>query len=744
MTADGATNTVLAQASQSVQSFNIPSKPLLSALADFTAATGIQVVRPNAERISGNSGAVIGQYPPEAALRGILAGSGLIYQFTGPRTVSVHRAGEPATTFAPVEGQVQLEPIIVQGQGEAVPLGGDFSQIAITSEDLERKNPSDIKQVFRGESGVAVGGSTPMSQKVYVHGVEETNLAVTVDGSRQNNKVFHHNGTNYIDPGILKAVQVDAGVAPADAGPGALAGSIRYETKDARDLLAPGDNFGGFITGQYDTAGDTATTSLSAYGRSEGFEILGYGKFAKGDDYDDGDGNEVPGTSTDFIGGLGKIAYEAESGDRFELSHEQINDDADRPFRANMVFAPPPRPWNPAVRRYVIDRQNTVFSYTDETPEGWWAPKIVLAYSRTDVDVDQFVVGAPSPVYDYTSHGSTDSLNGKFENKFALAFGSVTAGFDFYSDEAKYVDAAYTVSEKADNIGIYSQARLEPWERTRLSFGFRGDQQWFEGLDGSKFDDAGLSGNISGEYDLTSFLTAKVGASHVWAGVPLSENYVMNPLWDYGDGPEPVAADNVVAGLIARHEGFTLEGGVFRTNIDNARVTLFNPAATAALRAFDLETKGFEVGAGYDWNDGFVRVKYANTDAEIDGIVADTYLGNYLTAPVGEIITVQWAHTFAGWGVTVGGDVEIALDYNEFNGILISGDPTENIPGYEVVNLFAQYVPASLPDLTLRAEVNNLFDETYTARGTYGSEYPGVITLREPGRSFVFSAKMQF
>lgn len=59
-----------------------------------------------------------------------------------------------------------------------------------------------------------------MSQKVYVHGIEETSLAVTMDGGRQNNKVFHHNGTNLIDPGLLKAVSVDAGVAPADAGPG--------------------------------------------------------------------------------------------------------------------------------------------------------------------------------------------------------------------------------------------------------------------------------------------------------------------------------------------------------------------------------------------------------------------------------------------------------------------------------------------------------------------------------------------
>ena len=54
-------------------------------------------------------------------------------------------------------------------------------------------------------------------------------LAVTVDGAAQNNKVFHHNGTTLIDPSLLKAVRVDAGVAPADAGFAALTGSIVYE-----------------------------------------------------------------------------------------------------------------------------------------------------------------------------------------------------------------------------------------------------------------------------------------------------------------------------------------------------------------------------------------------------------------------------------------------------------------------------------------------------------------------------------
>ncbi|TJV02754.1 MAG: TonB-dependent receptor, partial [Mesorhizobium sp.] len=79
----------------------------------------------------------------------------------------------------------------------------------------------------------------------------------------------------------------------------------------------------------------------------------------------------------------------------------------------------------------------------------------------------------------------------------------------------------FFTDERATNIGAYAQARLEPFDRTRISFGGRADHQWFTGIDDSDWNNAGISGNISGEYDLVpEFLTAKAGTSHVWGGVP--------------------------------------------------------------------------------------------------------------------------------------------------------------------------------------------------------------------------------
>lgn len=722
-----------ALAQTATRNFDIPAQPLASALNAFGRQSGLQVTLAASTSRGVTAQPVSGNLTPDQALARLLSGTGVSYRISnGTAAIGAPAAADGA---GPAEGTTTLRPIVLDGQPGAE---GDVGETVIGAQQLERINPTDLADVFREEPGVQVGSSLPMSQKVYVHGVEETNLAVSIDGARQNNKVFHHNATNLIDPSILKAVDVDAGIAPADAGPGALAGAINYETKDAADLLAPGQSIGGFVTSTYNFNSDTVTTGLSAYGKHEGFEFLGYFTFGKGDDFVSGNGHEVGGTQTDILSGLGKIAYETQDGHRFELSHDRVVDDAPRPFRPNAGFVDTGRPWEPRVRDFKMDRQNTVLTYTTTQPDGWWDPTFMLSYSKTEVDTTGYSCprGCPPPSIPvtYPTIGETSSFNGKFQNKFSFDIGNIVAGVDFYSDRAS-LDAASTVlgfsdsgREKASNIGIYAQARLEPWDRTRLSFGARADHQWFTGVNGTKFDNSGISANLSGEYDLTDFLTAKAGYSRVWAGIPLSENFVINPAWDYGqDGPDPVTANNFMVGLEAHHDGFTAEVSLFHTDIDNARV----PSYALVNRARDVISRGAEVGAGYEWTDSSIKVKYAHVDVEVDGASADSDVGNYLATPVGNIYTVTAQHTFADWNLTIGGDLEFAPKYRIYD-------------EYKIVNLFAEWKPEQLQNFSFRAELKNVFDENYSNRATYGQEFGNVTPLYEPGRSFLLTAKATF
>lgn len=717
------------------RSFDIPAQPLSSALRAFGRQSGLQVSLPAAAARGATSAPVSGTLTTEAALSQLLGGTGLSYRISNGVVVVGDQPSAAAGGAPAADGSTMLGEITVTGQGNAT----SVASVNIGAEELAARNPTSVADVFRDEAGVSVGSSIPTSQKVYVNGLEETTLAVTIDGSRQNNRVFHHNATNLIDPSLLKAVDVDAGIAPADVGPGALAGSIAYETKDVKDLLTE-DGFGGMVSETYNSNSKTFTTGLGGWAMQDGFEFLGFLNYGKGGNYEAGNGEEVRGTEANLLSGLGKFAYEAESGDRFEISHERVRDDAERPYRANASVVTTGRPWEPAYRNYKLDRDNTVFTYTDTTPEGWWDPTVRLAYSHSSVETPIFYNAGGGVGASYDGQGESGSLNGKFENKFALENGNIVAGLDFYSDKIELETASEPLgysedaTERARNIGIYAQARIEPLDAMRLSFGGRADKQWFEGTTGEKWDHAGLSGNASVEYDLTSFLTAKAGVSHVWAGIPLAEAFIMNPAWNYGvDGPEVTTANNATAGLEFHHQGFTAEGSLFRSMIQDARVAKW--AAARSNLNYDVETWGFEVGAGYDWTDGFIKVKYARVNAEIDGQPADSDTGNYLTTPVGDIITVSAAHTFSDWGLTVGGDMEFAPEFE---------DGANTYAAYEVVNIYTEWKPEQLSHMTFRAEVQNLFNETYASRATYGQEFGNVTPLYEQGRTFLLSVKATF
>ncbi|MEN2990201.1 TonB-dependent receptor [Tistrella sp. BH-R2-4] len=714
-----------------LRSFDIPAQPLPDALPQFGRQAGLQISAHGDLVRQARTGGVSGTMSPDAALRQLLAGTGLGFRLDDGTAVIVEAADGAAATV--------LDPMLVQGAVSRDIRAGAAdraSSITIGPETLERRNPTTLKDVFAGEATVSVGGGQPLSQKVYVQGVEETNLAVSIDGARQNNKVFHHTGTNLIDPALLKAVRVDPGVAPADAGPGALGGAIVYETVDVDDVLAPGRSIGGYLTSSYDSNGGTFTKGGAVYGRTDtGFEALGFFKQADGDNYEAGNGNDVIGTGADLQSILGKLAYESTGGHRFELSGEQVHDDTIRPFRANIG-----KLTNRANtdRPYDMKRQNLVFNYATTHNEGMWNPKLVLGYNSTEL-------GVPNDLADVVySTGETTSLSGKAENSFIFSPGdSLTVGADFYDDEASYKDLSTDIAEQATNIGIYAQARLTPVEALRLSAGLRGDKQWFEGTDGTEIDHAGLSGNVAVAYDVIETVTLKAGYSNVFGGVALAENFIMNKDWIYAGGIKAIRSNNVTLGAEFRQDGFTFGAGVFRSRFKDARNEVYSirgePVGVGADLTTDFETQGYSLSAGYSWGPGFVRLSFTDTEFTIGDKAGDSDAGQYLGTPIGRVVAVEAGHRFDAIGLAIGGTIDAAFENKD-----TAGAETLPLGSYQAVGLYAEYQPPMADFLTLRIEGNNLLDETYADRATYGQEFGNVVPLYEPGRSVLVKATVHF
>lgn len=615
---------------------------------------------------------------------------------------------------------ISLDPIEVRGQDPKGDAADRATAVYVADAELERSRMGNLKDLFAGIASVSVGGAIPVAQKIFVNGVDMLNLTVALDGALQNNRGFHHATANAFDPGVMKFVRVDPGVAAADTGPNAVAGAVIMETVDAADILEDGDNLGGTVRLSYGDNGQTFGRSLTIAGRSEGFEALAYVKSATGEDYEDGNGNVVKGTGAELQSLLLKLAYESLEGHRLEFSGHQISDDGARPYRANIGAIIGGRPV-PETRIYDTTRTSYSLRYENSLNTGLWDPEVVIGYSESDIRV-------PDPSL---SVGISSTLSAKLQNTFNLSSSNtITAGLDYYDRKAEYSDPSLgLLEESSDNIGIFAQGRFEPTEKWKISAGLRYDWQDFTGLGGFQDSVSGASGNASATYNVTEAFSVRAGYSNVFGGIQLEDNYEFWRGWGYANLKES-RAENYNIGFDWIGSKLSVGGEIFLTEIKDARGGDVN---------FDFESKGFNLGVTYGWDSGFARLTFSDTEIEVNGASSGSYEALDFGAPIGQIIALQVQQQLPQYNLLVGGSLDMALDYDD-----TASTSDLGLPGYQVVNLFAEYTPPAFSGVTLRASVNNLFDEDYADRATYGADYSSVVALREPGRTFVIEAVARF
>jgi hemoglobin/transferrin/lactoferrin receptor protein len=623
------------------------------------------------------------------------------------------------------------------------------TDVQITREDITRSQPTDLKQLFSETPSVQVSGGSPASQKILVHGVDETKVNITVDGARQNQNIWHHNSDFGIDPLFLKSVDVNTGVSPADAGPGAIGGSIAFETIDAVDLLEDGRTTGALVSFGYDTNSETYRLTQSAYGNANGFDFLAALTRAEAQDYSDGDGTTEVGTAVDLWTGLAKVSYETPEGHRLSLSGEYYDDEGIRRQRVNMreVTRGGVPTGNATLSDQVMSRYSTVLKYTNEKATGLLDPEVLLYFNQTELDLSQLDGSYGRGFFTSEYH----SIGGHAQNTFNFGMGSVTAGADFYHDwtdigrDPTSSGTLNYIDERITNIGTYFQARLNPAERLEVSTGLRADYQSYRSVDEKTFENFGLSPNINLGYRLTEELTAKAGYSYVFGGIEQAETALFHAAdYTYADDLKPAYAHNAKVGLEYARNGFTLGGELFYLRNINT-VDLDFTVRTAPVRRSgpDLTSMGIDLHARYDWDSAYVRAAFSHSDVELDGTLVNGSTGDNLGQPVGSILTLAGAYTFQDYDFTVGTDTEIAFEYSDQD--LADAGFTNPLPGYVVVNAFAEWKPDfKRTKWTLRAEANNIFDETYTARGTYSQSSVVTVPLRSPGRSFYLTATAKF
>jgi catecholate siderophore receptor len=223
-----------------VERFDIPAGPLKSALVQFESITGVklQVALPQgmSSPIEGfNTSGVSGVYSTEAALRLLLAGTGLDFQRAGANLLQIGiRRSDTVDVNASLPGSVAMqkftEPLLDTPQ----------TIVAIPSFVLQDEAATTLKDTLRNVPGIslAAGESGAQGDNLTIRGFTARN-DIFLDGIRD----F---GSYYRDSFNYEQVDVLEGPAGIQFGRGSTGGVINQESKvpEAHPFLDVQTQFG--------------------------------------------------------------------------------------------------------------------------------------------------------------------------------------------------------------------------------------------------------------------------------------------------------------------------------------------------------------------------------------------------------------------------------------------------------------------------------------------------------------------
>ncbi len=648
---------------------------------------------------------------------------------------------------------------------ERVAVVGAATNLSITAEDIEQFQANDLADVFRESPSVSVGGSVGVAQKIFIRGLEDAYLNVTVDGAQQTSTLFHHIGRVTLDPDLLKQIDVQAGAGEATSGPGAIGGSIRFKTKDAQDLLRGDEQFGGRVKASY-FSNEGTRYSGSLYGKlSDSWGLLGYYSTVDRDNFEDGDGNEVLGTAADqdlmFLKASGYIT----DNQYLSISAEQRDEEGEFSARPNWVVLegaplyPSEAERDTYVANYRFDHSALVFleATAYQTSSSFRGGRFDFL---SDIDT-----------YGFDIRNTTDISNHVF-----------TYGIDYRKDEVESGPGVGPVqnAEEGSVMGIYAQAHSNITPELLLSYGVRYDDFDFQQQiliddyygtpvtdEPSGLDDNELSFNVGLEYQLTEAWTLGLGYAEAARGKQIGDGFTLDEyLYDGED--VPVVASDVVPETVTNIEA-SIE---YSANNLNARLSAYESTIDDVLfsgyqgnsvfnNIGDLESSGVEFNLAYRWDSVDVYFGFSSVDVELmpredlysvpyNSIDINGYefvgLGNSRgdTWVLGADYTVT-ADISVGFNITMVDDINIDTLHQALENGWTDSLYSLNKADYTLVDIYGEWEVTN--DLRLNLAVTNLFDEAYidhSSVGDYSEVFPSVIGPQEAGRDIRLSVTYDF
>ena len=125
---------------------------------------------------------------------------------------------------------------------------------SVRQEQIDQLQPQRASDMFFGLPSVwfRERADTPETS-INIRGLQDFGrVAVVVDGARQNFQRSGHNanGQFFLDPELVAEVDVARGPVTNIYGSGAIGGVVSFRTKDAQDVLRPGERIGALLNAE--------------------------------------------------------------------------------------------------------------------------------------------------------------------------------------------------------------------------------------------------------------------------------------------------------------------------------------------------------------------------------------------------------------------------------------------------------------------------------------------------------------
>lgn len=613
----------------------------------------------------------------------------------------------------------------------------------IDKTELEQIQATSVPQTVAHLPNVTLsGGPRESVQSVNIRGLGDNQVLQLVDGVRQN-FTSGHRPTYFLEPELIKNVEVLKGPSSALWGSGAIGGVISQNTIHAADLLKSKD-FAGFIKQGYHSNTDKWLTTTALAGRMENVDWLMSGFYRDGNDVELGNSDNLDGSASRDKGMMAKVDWFIDDNQSatFNLRKSEINGAVPSNGSAEVGSS-----------NFMIQRENQTdhasVDYRLNPDNSWLNAQLMLYWNNTEMQEYRLSDRR-------ADRTEIETLGVNLNNRTEVGKLRFIYGVDGYQDKLSTkrggVNRPTPMNAKTEVWGAFTEAHIPLATDWQLELGGRYDYFSTETniSDQDRSNDA-FSPSAALVWQTTDKLNLSLRYDEAFRAPSVEELYTSGTHFCYFGNicnthiPNPSlkpeesrnwefsAAYNVKA-VFKENDRLNLSADIFYNDIDNFieqeltnyAVVFGTPfAMNSEYRNVDeARLKGFELTVNYGLNDFNAALSYGQTRGE------DKQTGEKLSGIPADEWVLDLSQRFVHRGVKTG----LRISHIEAQNRTPSGD-SRDYDRYTLADIYATWEPVTMPNLKLDLSVNNLTDQYYRV---------AFQELYMPGRDVRLAVSYQF